>query len=265
MRKIAKPRVLLGTLIAVLALVVLAVVPAMAQVPVFSPFSGSVIIDAANAPVGSELRAYVDGVQAELLAPAVGNVFTLTTAGEYQIVIETDATGKAVTFEVKKAGTTTWLAATSDPAAPVTSYQPQTVDLEAGAGAAVPDISVATSLAFGSVTVDTSSTKTLTISNVGTATLSITNITKSGTDAAQFSVGTYPGTIAAGSSAGVSVTFSPTSAGSKSATLTIASNDPVDPTVSVTLSGTGVTGPTPPTPGETFAWWLYETFIEPLV
>lgn len=255
MRKILKLRIL-SSLVLAAALVALMVVPVLAQGPVFSPFSGSLIIDDVAAPVGSQLRAYVNGALAELLAPAVDNVYTLTTAGYYEIVIQTDATGQAVTFEVKKAGTTQWLAATSDPTSPVTSYQPQTVDLEAGVGAAVPDISVPTSLAFGSVTVGTSKTKTLTISNVGAAALTITDITVAGS---QFSRGTLPGPIAAGSSADVNITFSPTSTGSKSATLTIVSNDPDEPSVTVELSGIGSTAALL-WPG-TFAGWLYETFI----
>jgi hypothetical protein len=150
------------------------------------------------------------------------------------------------------------LAATSSPASPTfKNYQPQVVNLAVGTGGAVaPDISVPASLAFGSVAVGTSKTKTLTISNVGTAALTITDITVAGS---QFSRGTLPGTIAAGSSANVNITFSPTSTGSKSATLTIVSNDPDEPSVTVALSGTGSTE-APVWPG-TFAGWLYETFI----
>ena len=120
----------------------------------------------------------------------------------------------------------------------------------------VPDISVATSLAFGSVTVGGTKTKTLTISNSGDASLTITDIGVTGT---QFSVGTYPGTIAAGGSANVDVTFSPTSTGAKSATLTITSNDPDEGSVTVDLSGTGVEG------AATFKSWLYDTFVKCLM
>jgi uncharacterized repeat protein (TIGR02543 family) len=125
---------LLGSLIGVLALLALAVVPVMAQLPVFSPFFGNVTIDGADAPVGSQLKAYVDGVQAELLDPAVNDVYTLTTAGEYEIVIKTGAKDQLVTFKVKKAGTTVWLDATAYPTSPVTSYEGQEVDLTAGTG-----------------------------------------------------------------------------------------------------------------------------------
>lgn len=134
MSKIPKARALLGSLIAVVALMAVAVLPVMAQVPVFSPFTGSVTIDDALAPVDSEVRAFVDGELAELLPPAELYSYTVTTLGQYELVIKTDAKDQAVTFEVKKAGTAVWVPATSTPAAPVTTYQTQNVDLVAYTG-----------------------------------------------------------------------------------------------------------------------------------
>jgi len=124
----------------------------------------------------------------------------------------------------------------------------------------VPDISVSpTSIAFGDVTVGSSSSETLSISNEGTADLVITSIT---TTDAQFSA-TAPGVtnpIAAGSSYGCVVTFTPASTGAKSATLSIVSNDPDEATVTVSLSGTGVTTVVP-SEFVTYADWVYDTFI----
>lgn len=251
MRKIPKPRVLLGSLVAVAALVALAVVPVMAQVPVFSPFSGDVTVDGADAPVGTVIDVYV-GTEATARATT-----TVTVPGEYAVVLEgTDAdVGLAVTFMF---GT---LTATATPANPLFArYAPQTVDLAFVAVVGPqPDISVSPALiAFGDVAVGRSSTSTVTISNAGDAALTITGITITGTNADQFSVGTYPGTIAAGGSANVNVTFSPTSINAKSATLNIASNDPDEATVTVALSGTGVER----VEAETFADWLYNMFIK---
>ena len=247
MGKIPKLQIL-SILVVAAALMALMVVPVLAQAPVTSPISGSVTIDGANAPVGTTVGVFV-GTETTARASV-----TTTTAGHYEVVVMGAAAdvGKALIFKVNG------LAATSSPASPTfKNYEPQVVNLAVGTGGAVPDISVATtSLAFGSVTVGTSKTKTLTIHNVGTAALTITDITVAGS---QFSRGTLPGTIAAGSSANVNVTFSPTSTGSKSATLTIVSNDPDEPSVTVALSGTGVTG-APLWPG-TFAGWLYQTFI----
>lgn len=246
MRKILKLRIL-SSLVLAAALVALMVVPVLAQAPVTSPISGSVTINGVNAPVGTTVGVFV-GTETTARASV-----TTTTAGHYEVVVMGTAADvdKALSFKVNG------VAATSSPASPTfKNYEPQVVNLAVGTGGAVPDISVATSLAFGSVTVGTSKTKTLTISNVGTAALTITDITVAGS---QFSRGTLPGTIAAGNSANVNITFSPTSTGSKSATLTIVSNDPDEPSVTVALSGIGSTAALL-WPG-TFAGWLYETFI----
>ncbi|MBI5684478.1 MAG: choice-of-anchor D domain-containing protein [Verrucomicrobia bacterium] len=110
-----------------------------------------------------------------------------------------------------------------------------------GSGTAVvvaPNINVnPTSLAFGNVNVGGSKTATTTIQNTGTASLTVSAITVSG---AAFSVSTSgPLTVAPGASAAVTVTYAPTSAGASTGALQIASNDPVKPSVAVTLSGSG--------------------------
>ena len=59
-------------------------------------------------------------------------------------------------------------------------------------------------------------------------------------EALQFDlVGNVPSTLAAGASAAFTIRFSPTSSGSKSATLSIASNDPDENPFTLTLTGTG--------------------------
>jgi hypothetical protein len=245
MGKILKLRIL-SSLVLAAALVALMVVPVLAQPPVTSPVSGSVTIDGVNAPVDTTVEVFVGD------EPTARASVITTTAGQYEVVVMGTAADVDDDLSFKVNG----LAATSSPASPTfMNYEPQVVNLAVGTGGAVPDISVATSLAFGSVTVGTSKTKTLTISNVGSAALTITGMTVTGT---QFSA-TSPSTIAAGSLVNCSVTFSPTSTGAKTATLTISSNDPDEPSVTVALSGTGSTG-APLWPG-TFAGWLYETFI----
>ena len=59
MRTIARSKLLLTISVAVVLLLSLIVVPAMAQIPVFSPFNGTVTIDGADAPVGTVIEAYV--------------------------------------------------------------------------------------------------------------------------------------------------------------------------------------------------------------
>jgi hypothetical protein len=109
-----------------------------------------------------------------------------------------------------------------------------------GAQAATPTISLSGSLAFGSVTVGSTSTKTLTIQNTGSATLTVNSITcPSG-----FSANWTSGTIAAGSSRSVTITFSPTQATSYSGSITVSSNAS-NGTQSISVSGTGAQAATP--------------------
>ena len=105
-----------------------------------------------------------------------------------------------------------------------------------------PRISVSpTSLDFGSVGVGKSSSKTLTITNSGSADLIVRRVTIDGTDAIDYisqndqCLGT---TLPPSQDCSLQVVFSPHSAGSKSATLSIASNDLDNPTRTVPLSGT---------------------------
>lgn len=94
------------------------------------------------------------------------------------------------------------------------------------------------SIAFGSISTGAKGTTNLVLSNTGTGNLTISVLTLSG---AAFSVSgiTIPATIAAGQSANVAVTFSPTAAGNTSGSLALASNDTTNPTLSIPLSGTG--------------------------
>ena len=80
---------------------------------------------------------------------------------------------------------------------------------------------------FGTVVLNTPTIKTYTIENTGTAALSISSIVSSGTDSADFVVGgiTLPATIAAGTNNTFTLTFTPTSEGIKTATITINNDD----------------------------------------
>jgi hypothetical protein len=113
---------------------------------------------------------------------------------------------------------------------------PAVVNLSATAVAAAPQISVSSSsVQFGTVGVSSTSNLNLTISNTGTANLTISVVSLAG---AGFSVSgiTTPNTITAGQSAAVNLSFKPTAAGAASGTLTITSNDPANPTMSVALA-----------------------------
>jgi len=105
-----------------------------------------------------------------------------------------------------------------------------------------PDIDTApTTLAYGNVTKGSFRNLGLTVSNTGTATLNVTSSTLLGPDAAQFSIVDGGGafSLEPGASRVVTVRFTPTSVGSKAATLRFASNDTDESAKDVPLSGRG--------------------------
>ena len=86
-------------------------------------------------------------------------------------------------------------------------------------------------LGFGEVTVDTGETLAVTLTNSGEQAVTIEQFTFGGDDAAMFTVtGAPPGTVAAGGTAMVEVTFTPTAAGEATATLTITHDGTNTPT-----------------------------------
>ncbi|PTN35133.1 choice-of-anchor D domain-containing protein [Desulfonatronum sp. SC1] len=95
---------------------------------------------------------------------------------------------------------------------------------------------LSSALTFGNLAVGQSATRTFTIYNDGNATLSVSSITYP----KGFTGDWNGGTIAAGSSRTVSVTFSPTAAQSYSGTITLYSNK-TSGTSSLSCSGTGFT------------------------
>jgi len=107
----------------------------------------------------------------------------------------------------------------------------------------------ASSLTFEATEVGKTSQRTLTITNTGNAGLSVTGITVTGTNGAEFRVSPTTATIAAGGSQALTVTFAPTSAGTKAATLNIAHNGAGSP-ATVALSGTASGGTTGGTGGQ---------------
>jgi FtsP/CotA-like multicopper oxidase with cupredoxin domain len=99
-----------------------------------------------------------------------------------------------------------------------------------------------TSLNFPNTAINTSNTLTAVLRNSGNTALSITGVTITGPNAAYFTrVNGGCGTsLAAGRTCNINVRFRPTATGLMTATLTINNNDPVQPALTVALSGTGV-------------------------
>jgi hypothetical protein len=84
-----------------------------------------------------------------------------------------------------------------------------------------------------------SSSQSLTLSNPGSATLTITGVTVSGPNAGDFALQNQcGGSLAAGMSCGMLVSFTPAAAGSRTATLNLATNAGSTPQL-VTLTGAG--------------------------
>ncbi len=94
-------------------------------------------------------------------------------------------------------------------------------------------------LDFGSVELGAWKDLTLTIRNNGEGPLTVTGLTSSSPQFLQVA-SQLPFVLQAGEEKGVTVRFQPSAAGARTATLTVASDDPERLTVDVPLSGTGV-------------------------
>ena len=123
---------------------------------------------------------------------------------------------------------------------------PQSVTLNGTGVTPTPGISLTpTNLTFGNQKVSTTSTaQTVTLTNTGTAALTITSIALTGTNPTDFAETNTcpisPNTLAVNATCTISVTFTPSATGPRSASVSISDNAAGSPQ-SVTLSGTGVT------------------------
>ncbi len=120
-----------------------------------------------------------------------------------------------------------------------TGTAPVVVNLSATGVTTSQQISLSnSSVNFGSVSVGSQGTSSLTISNTGGSDLTVSGVSVSGAGFT-FSGITTPKVISAGQSSSVSLAFSPTTASAATGSLSITSNDPTNPTMTVALSGTG--------------------------
>ena len=111
-----------------------------------------------------------------------------------------------------------------------------------------PVISIPKSLGFGKIkTGSASATKPLTIKNTGVGDLAVNAVSFSGTNATEFSYTSECATVLKGKTCTVNVMFTPqVPVGNKSATISVASNDPKKATVNVKLTGKGPSDLTAP-------------------
>ena len=110
-----------------------------------------------------------------------------------------------------------------------------------GTGVGVPQVTLSpSSLTFASTNNGSSSAaQVVTLKNTGTGTLTLTSITTGGASPSSFSQTNTCGSLTAGGSCTVSVTFKPTAAGTLTASLSFADNAKNSPQT-VALTGTGV-------------------------
>ncbi len=113
----------------------------------------------------------------------------------------------------------------------------KTFALQLGAG--VPTLTVATTVAFGNVDLNTPATQSLTLSSTGTAAVTISAETLTGTG---FTVSgaTFPLTLNPNQTATLSVEFDPTATGAVSGQIILTSNSSTGTSTVVTLTGTGI-------------------------
>jgi len=120
------------------------------------------------------------------------------------------------------------------------STNPTAVVSLSGAGAATtPQLALgSSSLSFGNVTVDSSSTQSVTLTSSGTGPLTVNAATVSG---AGFTISgaSFPVTLNPKQSVTLTVQFKPTTTGAFTGKLTVTSNSSTNPTAAVGLSGTG--------------------------
>jgi hypothetical protein len=114
------------------------------------------------------------------------------------------------------------------------------ISLEEPAGTTLTD--GASTLSFGSVALGSNSVRTFTIKNTGNADLTGLGITIDGADAGAFAITAAPvaPVPGAGGSTTFTVTFTPASAGAKTAALHIASNDADESPFDIALTGIGL-------------------------
>ena len=100
-----------------------------------------------------------------------------------------------------------------------------------------------TTLSFGEVTLAEKQTRSITITNTGTGDLMLETVSLGGPNASQFNIvgGCTGQVLSASGSCQFNVEFLPTSAGTKTTTLTVRSDDPDTPEVTVNIAGTAST------------------------
>lgn len=201
----------------------------------------SVTVTPTSLSFGSQPLSITSGAKAATLKNGTSGPITISSVSVSGDYAQTNTCGASLaagasctislTFTPTATGSRTGTLTITDSA----SNSPQTVSLS-GTGVLQATVSPA-SLSFGSQALaTTSAAKSVTLKNNLPTALSISSITTTGDYAQTNNCGT---SLAAGASCTVNVTFTPTTTGSRTGTLTIADNASNSPQT-VSLSGTGV-------------------------
>ncbi len=150
----------------------------------------------------------------------------------------TIAAGQGASFTAKFAPTSAGAASGSISVTSNSPNSPLVISLTGAGVASQAQITInPTSISFGSQTVGSSMSQTVSLSNPGNAALTISQLAVSG-PGYKVNGPTMPMTINAGSSASFSAIFAPTSAGSASGSISVVSNAVGSP-ATIAMSGTG--------------------------
>jgi hypothetical protein len=174
---------------------------------------------------------------------ASGTGFSITGLAAPQTL----TAGQSTSFTAKFSPTTAGSATGSISIVSNAPGSPLAIDLSGSGTASQPQLTInPASVAFGSASVGSTVSQTVTLSNPGTAALTVTQAVPSGTGFSM-SGASMPMTINAGSSASFSAIFAPTATGAVSGSISVVSNAPGSP-AAIALTGTGIQGQVGATP-----------------
>ena len=155
---------------------------------------------------------------------------SITTAGVYYLAFRYKKTGSTEYVYGGKNGI--W----SSDNATVTVVAPQEINIKQGGT----NIASAGTYGFGNQVSSTTSMITFTVENTGGVALTVGALSKSGTDAGQFTISQpESASVAASGTTTFTVVFSPTSLGAKTAQLSLVNNDGDENPYIINLTGTG--------------------------
>ncbi|HEY6293081.1 MAG TPA: choice-of-anchor D domain-containing protein [Terriglobia bacterium] len=203
----------------------------------------------ASVTFGSQLSGTTSSAQAVTLTNSGGFALTIASIAVTAGFAQTNTCGSSlgpglpctinITFSPSTSGSVTGTLTITDDA----TTSPQSVPLAGTGVAPVADVAP-TSLTFANQAVNTASgLQSATLSNTGTSALNITSITLSGTNAKDFALTqTCGSSLAVGAGCAINITFTPSGAGPRVASVSITDNAAGSPQT-ISLVGTGITVP----------------------